>query len=91
MQQDNEQHTQWHVCGLVIQVQPTQIQSIMRELSAITHTEIPAFDEKTGKVVVVMQSDNQRTLLENMENARNIQGVLAVSLVYHQQDLGDTP
>lgn len=91
MRQENEQNQQWHVCGLVIQVQPTHIHSVMDTLTAVAHTEIPTFDEKTGKIVVVMQSENQRTLLDNMENARNIDGVLAVSLVYHQQDLGDTP
>lgn len=33
-----------------------------------------------------MESHDQGVLLERMEAARNIPGVLVLSLVYHQQD-----
>ncbi len=89
MQQENQHNHQWHVCGLVVQAKPTQVTFVMETLRAVAHTEIPTFDEQTGKIVVVMQSENHQTLLENMENVRNIEGVLAVSLVYHELDLGD--
>lgn len=42
-----------------------------------------------GKLVVVMQSHDQHILLEQMEQARDIDGVITVSLVYHQQDDGN--
>ncbi|WP_032093358.1 MULTISPECIES: chaperone NapD [Pasteurellaceae] len=76
----------WHVCGLVVQCNPQKIEQIKTALLAITHTEIPALDAEKGKIVAVMQSHDQRILLDNMENARNIDGVITVSLVYHQQD-----
>ncbi|MBV7888029.1 chaperone NapD, partial [Yersinia pestis] len=36
---------------------------------------------------VVMQAARSVTLLNHIESARNLDGVLAVSLVFHQQDL----
>lgn len=50
-------------------------------------TEIPTSDPALGKLVVVMQAARSDTLLNHIESARNLDGVLAVSLVYHQQDL----
>ncbi|MDP8099023.1 chaperone NapD [Pasteurella atlantica] len=77
---------EWHVCGLVVQTRPKNVAKVKQALLKVANTEIPAIDEEKGKIVVVMQSHDQRELLENMENARNIEGVIAVSLVYHQQD-----
>lgn len=76
---------EWHVCGLIIQVNPQKIAQVKTALLTIPHTEIPAEDEK-GKLVVVMQSDDPQVLLNHMENSRNIDGVIDLSLIYHQQD-----
>ncbi|QEH17257.1 chaperone NapD [Histophilus somni] len=76
---------EWHVCSLIIQVNPQKIAQVKTALLTIPHTEIPAEDEK-GKLVVVMQSDDPQVLLNHMENSRNIDGVIDLSLIYHQQD-----
>lgn len=76
----------WHVCGLIVQVKPEKIEQIQAALLAIPHTEIPAADHEIGKLVVVMQSHHHRLLLDHMENIRHIEGVIDVSLVYHEQD-----
>ncbi|VEH65687.1 protein NapD [Rodentibacter pneumotropicus] len=39
-----------------------------------------------GKLVVVMQSHDQHILLDNMESVNNIDGVINVSLIYHEQN-----
>ena len=76
----------WHVCGLVVQGEPQKIMQIQTALLAIPHTEIPLADDTAGKLVVLMQSDQQRILFDNMESVKHIDGVLDVSLAYHQQD-----
>ncbi|MDO5054126.1 chaperone NapD [Pasteurella oralis] len=76
----------WHVCGLVVQGNPQKIEAIQTALLAMPHTEIPVFDAKTGKLVVVMQSHDKQVLHQQMEATRDIDGVIDVSLVYHQQD-----
>ncbi len=79
-------HPNWYVAGLIVQGNPEKIATIRTALLAIEHTEIPTFDEKMGKIVVVMQSYNQHILLDNMESVKEIDGVINVSLVYHEQD-----
>ncbi|QLB13947.1 nitrate reductase [Bisgaardia hudsonensis] len=81
-----EKANDWHVCGLVVQVNPQKIEKIKTALLAIPDTEVPTMDKEKGKIVVVMQSNSSKNLLENMEKARDIDGVITVSLVYHQQD-----
>lgn len=76
----------WHVVGLIVQGNPEKFAAIRTALLAIEHTEIPTFDEKFGKMVVVMQSHDQHILLEKMESVKDIDGVINVSLVYHEQD-----
>lgn len=76
---------EWHVCGVVVQCRPDDINAVKTALQQLDYTEINATDESAGKLAVVMESHNQGVLLERMETARNIPGVLALSLVYHQQ------
>ena len=76
----------WHVVGLIVQGNPEKFAAIRTALLAIEHTEIPTFDKKFGKMVVVMQSHDQHVLLDNMESVKDIDGVINVSLVYHEQD-----
>ncbi|MDI5033702.1 chaperone NapD [Salmonella enterica subsp. enterica serovar Montevideo] len=37
-------------------------------------------------LIVVAEADQSETLMQTIESVRNVEGVLAVSLVYHQQD-----
>ena len=81
-----EEAKDWHGVGLVVQGNPKKIPAIRTALLAIPHTEVPTFDEKIGKIVAVMQSHDQHILLNNMESVKDIDGVITVSLIYHQQD-----
>lgn len=83
-----DQAKDWHVCGVIVQCNPQKIEKIKTALLSVPYTEIPTEDADKGKLVVVMQSHDQHILLEQMENARNLDGVITVSLVYHQQDEG---
>ena len=76
----------WHVVGLIVQGNPEKMAAIQTALLAIEHTEVPTFDAKMGRMVVVMQSHDQHLLLDKMESVKDIDGVINVSLVYHEQD-----
>ncbi|WP_227318760.1 chaperone NapD [Cedecea davisae] len=79
-------HTDWHVCGLVVQARPEHIAAVRSALNQLVGSEVAGDDAGTGKLAVVMEAADSKTLLEQIELARNISGVLAVSLVYHQQN-----
>ena len=81
-----EDSPNWHVCGLVIQADIVKIEQVKAALLSIPATEIPMIEENKGKLVVVMQSYDQQILLDNMEKARDFEGVLDLSLIYHEQD-----
>lgn len=78
--------TSWHVCGLIVQALPQHISAVSAALSALPGSEVAASDAGQGKLVVVMEAARSDALLKQIESARNIANVLAVSLVYHQQD-----
>lgn len=79
-------NNEWHVGGLMIQARPEKFPRLIPALLAIPETEISAQDQQQGKLAVVMQAARSQELLEKIESARDLEGVLAVSLVYHQQD-----
>ena len=76
----------WHVCGLVVQAKPEAVPAVAEALAAMPETEVAATEQEKGKLVVVMQSEDSNALLDRIESARNVAGVLAGSLVYYQQD-----
>lgn len=87
---DKLNHTQtegnWYVCSLVVQARPEKLASVKKALLAMPYTEIHGEKAEEGKLVVVMESDFQPTLVEQMEMIKEIDGVIVVSLIYSHQD-----
>ena len=65
-------HTNWQVCSLVVQAKSERISDISTQLN--------------GQLIVVVEAEDSETLIQTIESVRNVEGVLAVSLVYHQQE-----
>lgn len=86
MTEPQSEHGDWHVCSLIFQVRPEAIETVSKTLCALPGTEIPGVNSDEGKLIVVMQAEDADALYAQIESARDIAGVLAVSLVYHQQD-----
>lgn len=76
----------WQVCGVVVQCILNKLAQIKTALLQLPETEIHAVNEENGKIVVVIQGANQKELAKRMEQARDIDGVITVSLVYHHVD-----
>lgn len=79
-------NAEWHVCGLLVQARPGDVGRVAQYLSALPGCEVAAQDAPTGKLVVVMEAADSAALFANIASARQLEGVLAVSLVYHQQE-----
>lgn len=77
---------EWHVCGLIVQARPRDIAALSKRIGALPGCETAAQDEEAGKLVVVVEAADSPTLLASIESVRQMPGVLAVSLVYHQQE-----
>ena len=48
--------------------------------------EVAVSDAPSGQLIVVVEAEDSETLIQTIESVRNVEGVLAVSLVYHQQE-----
>lgn len=78
--------TLWQVCSLVVQAKNQQVPEISNTLNGLPGCEVAVFDVASGNLVVVVEATESQMLLDTIESVRNTEGVLAVSLVYHQQD-----
>ncbi len=56
------------------------------QLSAFPGCEVAVSDAPSGQLIVVVEAEDSETLIQTIESVRNVEGVLAVSLVYHQQE-----
>lgn len=79
-------NTVWHVCSLVVHADTQNTASVAATLGALPNVEVAACDSNSGKMAVVLESDSEDTLLKHIASIRDLAGVLAVSLVYHQLD-----
>lgn len=76
----------WYVASLVLQVRPEFLTAVKVKLSEMPYTEIHAEKPDEGKLVVVMEADKERVLVNKMESLQTLEGVMAVSLIYSQRD-----
>ncbi|WP_024155771.1 chaperone NapD [Salmonella enterica] len=78
--------TNWQVCSLVVQAKSQNIAAIGTQLNTLPGCEVALSDVESGQLIVVAEAEQSETLMQTIESVRNVEGVLAVSLVYHQQD-----
>ncbi|QLB21650.1 reductase [Vespertiliibacter pulmonis] len=83
----NHQHQDgnWYVCSLIVQARPEKLETVKTVLQAMPYTEIHGEKTEEGKLIVIIESDFQPTLVEQMNNIKEIEGVIVVSLIYSQQ------
>ena len=79
-------HNNWQICSLIVQVKSERIPAVTEKLNQLPNCEVALSSPETGKLIVVVEGQHSRTLLDTIDLARDIEGVLDVSLVYHQQD-----
>ncbi|WP_275148997.1 chaperone NapD [Citrobacter koseri] len=79
-------HSNWQVCSLVVQAKSQHITDISTQLHQFPGCEVALSDVDSGQLIVVVEAEHSGTLMQTIESVRNVAGVLAVSLVYHQQD-----
>lgn len=68
------------------QAKSERISDISTQLNAFTGCEVAVSDAPSGQLIVVVEAEDSETLIQTIESVRNVEGVLAVSLVYHQQE-----
>ncbi len=72
-----------HISSMVVLASPDGLQSVKDNIGAIDGVEIHG-ESESGKLVVVLESDNQTHITDVIEKINNFRHVLSTSLVYHQ-------
>ncbi len=78
-----------NICGVLVHSRPEASAAVRRQLSALEGVEVHGCADD-GRMVVTVEADDSRLVLEQMTRMREIEGVLDAALVYHydeQQDL----
>lgn len=74
-----------HITSLVVQVLPQKMADVRQEIMAIENAELSVNNEV--KLVVVIEGETQRTLMDSIEAINAIPGVLSATMVYHQSEV----
>ncbi|EJB5281721.1 chaperone NapD [Vibrio vulnificus] len=72
-----------HISSLVVHVAPEHLGTIKTQIEAIENAEIYG-DSPEGKIVVVLETENQGFVTDTIETINNLPNVLSTVLVYHQ-------
>ena len=76
-----------HISSLVVHVSPEHLVEIKAEIEKFDNAEIYG-DSPEGKIIVVLETENQGFVTDTIEAINNIKNVLGTALVYHQIETG---
>ena len=72
-----------HISSLVVHVQPQHLASVKAKIEVMPNAEIYG-DSEEGKVIVVLETENQGYVTDTIDKINNLEHVLTTFLVYHQ-------
>lgn len=75
----------YHVSSLAVHAAADQLEAVKAAIEAMPGTEVPGTSE-VGKLVVVIEGDSRDSLAERFDEIKQLPGVLAATLVFHQMD-----
>jgi len=73
----------FHIVSLVMMTRPANLDEIQTQIASVDGSEIHATSPE-GKLVVTVEADSNRELLERVETLQGLEGLVASNLVYHQ-------
>ncbi|MFB9214194.1 chaperone NapD [Vibrio sinaloensis] len=76
-----------HISSLVVHCAPEHLSEIKAQIESYDNAEIYG-DSPEGKIVVVLETENQGFITDTIETINNLPNVLSTALVYHQIETG---
>ena len=74
-----------HISSLIVHVAPKHLPATRKEIASFDNAEIYG-DSPEGKLIVVLETENQGFVSEPIDSISNIPNVLNVALVDHEID-----
>ena len=72
-----------HIISMVLMSRPAHQQQIENAVNDLSGCEVHTSDAK-GRIVVVIEADTNRALVQRMETVQGIDHLVSSSLVFHQ-------
>lgn len=76
-----------HISSLVVHCSAEHLAQVKAQIEQSPNAEIYA-DSPDGKIVVVLETENQGFITDTIETINNLPNVLSTALVYHQIETG---
>ncbi len=77
--------TEIHISSLVVHARPEGMESIETTIGSLGGAEVHGASAQ-GKLVVTLETISEGEMLTQIDAINRIEGVLSVSLIYHQVD-----
>ena len=74
-----------HISSLIVHVAPKHLSATRKKIASFDNAEIYGGSPE-GKLIVVLETENQGFVSETIDSISNIPNVLNVALVYHEID-----
>lgn len=74
-----------HISSLIVYVAPEHLSVTRMHIEAFDNAEVYG-DSPEGKIIVVLETENQGFVTETIDAINNLPNVLSVALVYHEID-----
>ena len=74
-----------HIAGVVVYAQAVHLESVRSCIDAVPGAEVHA-DDPVGKLVVTLEADSTKHILDIMDAIRALPGVIDVVLVYQHAE-----
>ncbi len=74
-----------HISSLVVRAKPNYLDALIKQISAFDEAEVYGSNPE-GKIVVVVETSQQKFVSEVIDQINAFEGVLSVSLIFHQVD-----
>ncbi|MBY6196207.1 chaperone NapD [Vibrio hangzhouensis] len=76
-----------HISSLVVHCKPESLAEVKAQIHQYDNAEIYG-DSEEGKIVVVLETENQGFVTDTIDAINNLPNVLNAALVYHQIERG---
>jgi nitrate reductase NapD len=74
-----------HISSLVVHCLPDAMHAVIRNIEAMPNMEVPESDPN-GKFVVLLETEDESTILDGIGHIQGLKGVINATLAYHQID-----
>lgn len=74
-----------HITSLVVHAMPAQLESVIQQVESLPEVEVHGSDP-VGKFIVLLETDDEQSILTAIDRIQAIDGVLTATMVYHHID-----